>query len=82
MKTEYTIDQIREFVKKGYQSVAARYVKSALQLLEADQPHQQEVTEEEMIKTVHGIIWGIDCVHRDDDPRPAKIVKALTNKEK
>lgn len=31
MKPEFTIEQIREFVSKGYTSVSARYVKSALQ---------------------------------------------------
>lgn len=31
MKTEFTIEQIREFVNKGYTSVSARYVKAMLQ---------------------------------------------------
>ena len=30
MKVEFDIEQIRKFVKKGYNSVAARYVKSTL----------------------------------------------------
>jgi predicted RNA-binding Zn-ribbon protein involved in translation (DUF1610 family) len=31
MKPEFTIEQIREFVAKGYNSVSARYVKSKLE---------------------------------------------------
>ena len=37
MKTEFTIDQIKNFVAKGYQSVSARMTKSLLEHYNASQ---------------------------------------------
>jgi hypothetical protein len=47
MTAEFTIEQIRAFVSKGYTSVAARYAKSALQHFDAiaeRMPTEEEVS--------------------------------------
>ncbi len=53
MLPEFSIEKVREFVKKGYTSVSARYAKSALQ-------HYDEIAKEEFCYWKKGLLVSCD----------------------
>ncbi len=58
MKAEYSIEQIREFVKKGHQSVAARFVKAAL------------IRNDELEHRIQSLLRDLQVIHNNYDQVP------------
>ncbi len=45
MKAEFTLEQVKEFDKKGFRSIAARMVKSLLQYLMEQKERSEEMNQ-------------------------------------
>lgn len=74
---EFTIEQIREFVKKGYQSVSAKYVRAALDYIEQLQKPIDAVTVENLDVALRMCQIAIHTAILDKIIRVIKVIQDL-----